>query len=98
MKKILTFSLIFLFLAAGASAQELRDHDHDRDDKKFHKHGLTRRERKDLRRDAIRLDMTEHRIHSDGVVTPMEHKRVMRQKRDIRRDAFLYRHNRRHRI
>jgi hypothetical protein len=92
MKKILIFSLIFVITSAAASAQ-VRSQGIFPDNKQ-----LTRHERKELRRDMARNHFIKRRAERDGVVTPMERRRIRRSKCDTRRDLFRFRHNGRRRL
>ena len=96
MKKILGLSLILLVLSAAASAQTgLRKH---RAGRNCTRNQITVGERTELRKDALRYKMLQRRSQRDGVVTPIERRRLQRAKAETRRDAFRYRHNARRRL
>jgi len=88
MKKILALSLILMIFSVAASAQRgpVRH-------RTCNSRQLTRYEKMDLRHDAVRLGASQRLARRDGMVTPREHMRINHQKRNIRREAFIYRHN-----
>lgn len=91
MKKITVLSLILVMLSFAASAQlrpGLRQHNRQ----------FTRSEKMELRRDAVRLQMMKRQTGRDGVVTPIERRRLHRAKCEARRDAFRFKHNNRRRV
>jgi hypothetical protein len=100
MKKILVFSLLLTLISAAASAQA-------RPGNRFRKQGihrgisqgqLNRPEKMELRKDVFRNQVIKKRARRDGIVTPIERRRIHRSKCDTRRDAFRFRHNSRRRI
>lgn len=100
MKKILIFSLILVFISASASAQA-------RSGSRFRKQGtqrgfnqgqFTRPERFELRKDVYRTQVLQRRVRRDGIVTPIERRRIQRSKCDTWRDAFRFKHNGRTRV
>jgi len=100
MKKILVFSLILVLMSAAASAQEgsgsrFRKQGMQRS---FNQGQLTRPEKFELRKDVYRSQIMQRRSRRDGVVTPIERRRIHRSKCDTRRDAFRFRHNGRRRF
>ena len=96
MKKILGLSLILLVLSVAASAQTgLRKH---RAGRNCTRNQITVGERTELRKDALRYKMLQRRSQRDGVVTPIERRRLQKAKAETRRDAFRYRHNARRRL
>ena len=99
MKKLLMLSIIALLLTATVSAQRAGDRNkrhHVRES--FRSGQLTRPERFDLRKDQHRYRNMQRRAHRDGVITPMERKRLHHKKVQNRREAFRYKHNARRRL
>lgn len=96
MKKIIGLSLILMVLSVAASAQTaIRKH---RAARHCPRNQVTVGERAELRKDAVRYKMVQRRAKRDGVVTPMERRRVQRAKAEVRRDAFRFKHNIRRRV
>ena len=100
MKKILSISFILILLATAASAQQGYA---DRSRTNYVRHGynsgqITRGGRFELRKDAVRLQTVKHRACKDGVITPLERRRIHHLKKQTRRDVFRYKHNGRRRI
>ena len=100
MKKILVFSLLLVFISAAASAQagpgsRFRKQGVQRG---FNQGQLSRPEKMELRKDVFRNQILKRRVRRDGVVTPIERKRLHRAKCDTRRDAFRFSHNSRRRV
>jgi hypothetical protein len=93
MKKIFVFGFILVMFSVAASAQTGPGYR----DRQRHGRELTRGERTDLRRDNYRLGMSERRAMRDGYVSPRERMQIGREKHELRREAFRYRHNRNHR-
>lgn len=96
MKKILVLSLTLVMISFAASAQV-------RPGARFQKRPLASRqftmgERMEVRKDAMRLQMTKRRAGRDGVVTPMERRRIRHARCETRRDAFRFKHNGRRRV
>jgi hypothetical protein len=100
MKKILVFSLILVLISAAASAQAGPG-------SRFRKQGIqrgfnqgqfTRPEKSELRKDVYRTHIMQRRARRDGIVTPIERRRIHRSKCDTRRDAFRFKHNGRRRV
>ena len=96
MKKLFVLSLTLVLISFAASAQL-------RTGGRFQKRNLAGRqitpvERLELRKDAMRYHVTKKRVNRDGIVTPMEHRRVRKAKCEMRRDAFRFRHNPRRRV
>jgi hypothetical protein len=99
MKKLLLLSIVALLLTATVFAQRAGDRTRRHNVREGFRSGqLTRAERFDLRKDQVRYRHMQHRAHRDGVVTPMERKRLYHKKVQNRREAFRYKHNRRHRL
>lgn len=100
MKKILVFSLILVLISAAASAQagpgsRFRKQGIQRG---FNQGQLSRPEKFELRKDVYRSQILQRKARRDGVVTPIERRRIHRSKCDTRRDAFRFKHNGRRRI
>jgi hypothetical protein len=100
MKKFLVFSLLLILISAAASAQTVSG-------SRFRKQGIqrgfnqgqfTRTEKFELRKDLFRDQRLKRRARRDGIVTPMERRRLHRAKCDARRDRVRSRHNRRRRM
>lgn len=100
MKKILVFSLLLVLVSAAASAQAGPG-------SRFRKQGiqrgfsqgqLSRPEKMELRKDVFRNQLLKHKARRDGIVTPIERRRLKRAKCDTRRDVFRFRHNGRRRV
>ena len=100
MKKILTLGLALVLISAAASAQRgpgdrIRRHQVTQG---FNNGQITRPERFQLRKDAFRYQMLNRKVHRDGVVTPLEHRRLHQVRRHERHDMFRFRHNGRRRV
>jgi hypothetical protein len=99
MKKFASTFLLFVLITTAASAQKpsqrFRNH---RSESRFNSGQLTRPEKFQLRKDAMQYRALNKRVHLDGVVSPLERRRLMQSKRDGRRDLFRYRHNNRRRV
>ena len=96
MKKILGLSLVLMILSVAASAQvAVRKH---RPGRNCVRNQVTIGERAELRKDALRVRMLQRRSQRDGLVTPIERRRLQKAKAETRRDAFRYRHNPRRRL
>ena len=100
MKKILTFSFILVLISAAAFAQRgpgdrIRKHRVNHDFSNSH---ITRSERHQLRKDAVRYKAEQRIARRDGRISPIERRRLNRLKTDTRRDAFRFRHNGRNRL
>src|SRR5262245_15368147 len=99
MKKILALALILVTLSVAASAQRPGDRfRRHRINNSFNSGQLTRPERFELRKDELRYRSLERRSRRDGVVTPMERRKLQKTKRHNRRELFRFKHNGRHRI
>ena len=90
MKKIIIFSLILVLTSMAASAQSRGNG--------LRKGQLTRTEKMELRKDVFRNEVIRKRAHRDGVITPMERRRIHRSRCDTRRDLNRSRHNSRRRV
>ncbi len=100
MKKIVVFSLLLVLISAAASAQagsgsRFRKQGMHRG---FNQGQLSRPEKMELRKDIFRNQILIRKARRDGVVTPIERRRIHRSKCDTRRDAFRFRHNGRRRV
>ena len=100
MKKILLLSLILTSISAAASAQRgpgYRSH-RQRAVAGFNSGQITRPERFELRKDLVRQRVIQHHARRDGVITPMEKRRIHKAKCNTRRDVIRFRHNGRNRV
>ena len=100
MKKLIALSLILITLSAVASAQagpgsQFRK---SRSQRGFYNGQITRSESFELRKDALRYQMLKHRARRDGVVTPIERRRLRKERCESRRDLFRFNHNGRRRL
>lgn len=96
MKKIVTLSLILVLISVAASAQvSVRKH---RPARNCTRNQITVGERAALRQDVLRYKMVQRRSQRDGIVTPVERRKIQRAKAETRRDAFRFRHNPRRRL
>lgn len=99
MKKILSISLILILLSAAASAQRPGDKIRRQYVRQgFNSGQITRVERFELRKDVTRYKAAQRHARRDGVVTPLERRRIHQLKAETRRDAFRYKHNGRRRL
>jgi hypothetical protein len=100
MKKILVFSLILLFISAASTAQTSQGNRFSNQgmQRGFSQGRLFRSEKTGLRKDIFRNQIMVRRARRDGIVTPLERRRLHRAKCDTHRDAFRSRHNRGRRI
>ena len=98
MKTLLTLGLILLFGAAapaqtrGERIQRLVIRDGIRSGQ------LSRPEIRELRKNQVRYDLLQRRVHRDGRVTPLERKRLHRAKAQNRRELIRFKHNRQRRV
>ncbi len=95
MKKLIGLSLVMLIISVAATAQG--NYRKQRHRALIHRQ-ITAGERAELKQDALRYRMTQRRSQRDGVVTPLERRRIQRAKAETRRDAFRFRHNPRRRL
>jgi len=94
MKKITVLSFILVLFSVAASAQVRPGiRQHNRVNRQF-----TRPEKMELRRDVARYRIIKRQAGRDGIVTPMERRRLHRAKCETRRDAFRFKHNGRRRV
>jgi hypothetical protein len=100
MKKILVFSLLLVLISAAASAQAGSGSRYRKQgiQRGFNQGQLSRPEKLELRKDVYRTQIMQRRARRDGIVTPIERRRIHRSKCDTRRDAFRFRHNGRRRL
>jgi hypothetical protein len=91
MKKIIFLSLILTIISSVTSAQRITGTGINR--QRPNSARVTRPERFQLRRDIIRLNIVQRNARRDGVLTPLEKRRVNKTKIKTRRDAFRFRHN-----
>jgi hypothetical protein len=92
MKKILLIACLFTLMGTAASAQTLRHRGMN------NRTGITRLEAMDLRRDHQRIKVARFRAQRDGIVTPVEKRKLRKMKRHQRREFFFYKNNRNRRI
>ncbi|NOT50998.1 MAG: hypothetical protein HOP10_06950 [Chitinophagaceae bacterium] len=97
MRKIIGLGLVLLILSVAASAQRVIVGS-PRVRVGITTNELTRAERLQIRKDAIRYKRLQRKCRRDGVVTPIERKKIQRAKRETRRDVFRYKHNNRRRL
>ena len=100
MKKVLSISFILILFSAAASAQRGSG---DRIRKNYMAQGfndrqITRPERFQLRKDVVHSEVTQHNARKDGVVTPLERRRIHKLKCETRRDVFRFKHNGRRKV
>jgi hypothetical protein len=99
MKKILSISLVLILLSAAASAQRPGNNIRRHSVRQGFSNGqITRGERFELRKDAVRYKAAQHHARRDGVVTPLERRRIHKLRCETRRDAFRFKHNGRRRL
>ena len=99
MKKILSISFILILLSAAASAQRPGDNIRRHYVRQGFSNGqITRGERFELRKDAVRYKAAQLHARKDGIVTPLERRRIHKLKCETRRDAFRFKHNGRRRL
>ena len=100
MKKILVFSLILVLISAAASAQTGPGSRYRKQgiQRGFNQGQFTRPEKFELRKDVYRTQIMQRKARRDGVVTPLERRKIHRSKCDTRRDAFRFKHNARRRL
>jgi hypothetical protein len=95
MKKILSLCALLVLLSVAASAQTRSGNIRRA---RIARVQVTRPERLELRKDAFRYESLQRRSRRDGMVTPLERKRLHKAKRETRTDRFRFRHNRRRRL
>jgi hypothetical protein len=94
MKKIVYLTLILIIISSAAPAQRITSVRVGT--QRFNSVRITRPERFQLRRDAIRLKLVQYNARRDDVVTPLEKRRIHKAKSKIRRNVVRFRHNGRH--
>jgi uncharacterized protein YoaH (UPF0181 family) len=99
MKKILAFAFIMLLIGTTASAQVAGNRiQRHRIHQGIRSGELTRSEAFELRKDQVRLNNMQRMARRDGVITPHERRKIHKMKVHTRKETFLYKHNRRHRV
>jgi hypothetical protein len=98
--KIILAGLFLTFFTVAASAQ-IR-HNERMNHNRFHqdvKNGeITRHEARELRKDHFQLRRTQCLARCDGIVGPLERKRIHRLKLEQHRDFIRFNHNRQRRF
>lgn len=95
MKKIIGLGLVLMILSVAASAQRVGS---PRVRVSVSTNELTRAEKLQIRKDAIRYKRLQRKCRRDGVVTPIEQKRIRKAKGEVRRDVIRFKHNNRRRL
>lgn len=99
MKKVLSISFILVLLSAAALAQRpgnnIRKH-YVRQG--FSSGQIIRGEKFELRKDVVRYKGAQRHARRDGVVTPLERRRIHKLRCETRRDAYRFKHNGRRRL
>jgi hypothetical protein len=95
MKKIIGLGLVLMILSVAASAQRVGG---PRVRVGVTTNELTRAEKLQIRKDAVRYKRLQRKCRRDGVVTPIERKGIKKAKRETRRDVFRFKHNARRRL
>lgn len=99
MKKLVALSFLVMILTVAVSAQTTRERiQKHRVREGFRSGQITRPERFELRKDQFRYQSMQRRAHRDGRVTPIERRRLHKQKAENRREQFRYMHNRQRRV
>jgi len=96
MKKVLLFSLILVLISAAASAQ-IRPRSRVSNFRPQNNQ-ITRGERQEIRKDAFRYQVMKRKAGRDGLVTPIERKKLRGARCETRRDLFRFKHNGRRRV
>jgi len=94
MKKILLFTLVLTFISAVSFAQQTSDIRKHSVRQGYNKGDITRVERHELRKDAVKYRAVKHHARKDGKITPRERKRLHKMRKHTRHDAFRFKHNR----
>ncbi len=96
MKKILLFTLVLTLISAASFAQQASGSSIRRHSVRqgYNKGDITRPERHELRKDAVKYRAVKHHARKDGKVTPRERKRLHKMRKHTRHDAFRFKHNR----
>jgi hypothetical protein len=101
MKKMFILSLSLVLLSAAVSAQQANTGDRFRKNRitnGVHNYQLTKPEMRQLHRDRTHYKIIHRRAHRDGVVRPIERRRLHHLRVHDRRQAFRFKHNRHHRV
>lgn len=95
MKKILLLGFILALFAAAASAQQTENHRfrHQREMQSSRRGELSRSEARKLRHDQLRYRVARRRAQRDGIITPLERRRLYKMRRHERREMYGFRHN-----
>jgi hypothetical protein len=95
MKKIFALGLILIIFSAAANAQRPRG---TFPNVRPNNNQLSWGEKKELRKDAIRYHIIKRRALRDGLITPIERRKLRKAKCEGRRDLFRFKHNSRRRL
>jgi hypothetical protein len=99
MKKLIVLTLVALGFAGIATAQRagerLRRHSVRNG---FENRQLTRPERFELRKNETRYKMAERKSRRNGIVSPVERRKLKGMKRHNKANTFRYKHNIRRRV
>jgi hypothetical protein len=98
MKKITVLSLILVLLSFAASAQLRSGGRLNLNKERRENRRITPFERKELRKDAVRYHMMKRKASRDGVIGPIERRKLRHARCEGRRDAFRFKHNGRRRV
>jgi len=100
MKKIILSGLLIALISVTANAQRKPADriQRFRIERGFDKAEINRAERFHLRKDQLRYRIAQRRVKRDGIVTPMERRRLMKMKRHNRQELFRFKHNRFRRV
>jgi hypothetical protein len=98
--KIILAGLFLTFFTVAASAQIRHSErlNHNRFHQGVRNSEITRHEARELRKDHFQLRKTQRLARRDGIVGPLERKRIHRLKREHRRDFIRFNHNRQRRF
>ena len=100
MKKIFFLGLILTLFAAAASAQQMQGSGfrHHREMQAHRHRDLNRHELRRLHHDELRYGVARRRAHRDGIITPLERRRLNKMRHHERRESFRYSHNNRRHV
>jgi hypothetical protein len=99
MKKLIILTLVAMGFVGVASAQRPGDRFRRHTVRNgFENRQLTRPERFDIRKNEMRYKMAERKSRRDGIVSPMERRRLNGMKRHNKAKTFRYKHNIRRRV
>jgi len=94
MKRVLSAAIVLLLLTITASAQpDFRHRTNRNNDTR-----ISRVEKMQLRKDIVRMGLAQKMARRDGVVTPIERRKLNRLRCKTRMDSFRFRHNGHRRI